>query len=291
MKGRGEGNRVTGTSLPVIESVGVSQVGVVREDNQDAIRLSLPELEPAAGRGCLYAVADGMGGYAHGGVASALALEKFFDAFYAGGSNPIAQTLRRGVEDANLAVYQTAQRLKAGRMGTTLTAAAICGRRLHLAHVGDSRAYLVRGGRARCLTADHTRVGELVRMKVLTADKVRTHAQRSILTKCVGLELFVQPDLQELALCEDDRLILCSDGVWSVIEDDEFAACARLGGGAGALGQRLIDLALERRSDDNVSVVVVHVRAFSAAPEARRRGLWPDILLRLKRSYGRSGGL
>ena len=280
-----------GANLPAIESVGVSQVGVVREDNQDAIRLSLPEPELEAGRGYLYAVADGMGGYAHGGVASALAREKFFDAFYSGGAGPTPQALRRGVEDANLAIYQTAQRLKAGRMGTTLTAVAICGRRLHLAHVGDSRAYLIRGGRAKCLTTDHTRVGELVRMKVLTSDKVRTHAQRSILTKCVGLELFVQPDIQELTLCEDDRLILCSDGVWSVIEDDEFAHCAQLDGGAGAVSQRLIDLALERRSDDNVSVVVVYVHAFSAAPEPRQRGLWPDILLRLKRSYGRSSGL
>jgi protein phosphatase len=267
-------------------------VGVVREDNQDAIRLSKYEAEPAE-RGYLYAVADGMGGYAHGALASSLALEKFYASFYEGGAAAAAQALRRGVDEANLAVYQAAQRLGVGRMGTTLTALHIQGRRLHLAHVGDSRAYLVRDGRATCLTVDHTRVGELVRMKVLPPGKVRTHAQRSILTKCLGLELFVKADIHTRALREDDRLILCSDGVWSVIEDDEFACCALQPGGAEALGQRLVDLALERRSDDNVSVVVVHLLSFSAAaPQARRRaGRWPDFLMRLKRAYGRSSQL
>jgi PPM family protein phosphatase len=281
---------MTETTMAAIESVGVSHVGVVREDNQDAIRLSPAHGDHPTERGELYAVADGMGGYAHGGVASALALEKLFEAFYAENSGPSAPALRRGVESANLAIYQQAQRLGAGRMGTTLTAVNICGRRLHLAHVGDSRAYLIRAGRATCLTTDHTRVGELVRMKVLSPDKVRSHAQRSILTKCLGLELFVQPDLSELALREDDRLVLCSDGVWSVIEDDEFAHCVRPPGGMEAYGQRLIDLALERHSDDNVSVVVVHVHAFSpAAPHAEQPGSEgrPGLLMRLKRAYGR----
>jgi serine/threonine protein phosphatase PrpC len=276
-------------SMSVIESVGVSHIGMTREDNQDAIRLSRPDVGLAAQRGELYAVADGMGGYAHGGVASALALEKLFDVFYTEMAGPSTLALRRGVEAANLAVYQTAQRLGAGRMGTTLTAVNIRERRLYLAHVGDSRAYLIRDGCATCLTADHTRVGELVRMRVLSANKVRSHAQRSILTKCLGLELFVQPDLSELALREDDRLVLCSDGVWSVVQDDEFAQYAHAAAGAEAYGQRLIELALERRSDDNVSVVVIHLHALAPA-SAGRRG-WPGFLMRLKRAYGRSGEL
>lgn len=281
---------MTESPVPAIEAIGVSHVGIVREDNQDAIRLACVDPRLAAQRGELYAVADGMGGYAHGGVASTLALEKLFDVFYAESAGPIAQALRQGVEVANLAIYQKAQQLGAGRMGTTLTAINIHGRRLHLAHVGDSRAYLVRDGRATCLTNDHTRVGELVRMKVLPPDKLRSHAQRSILTKCLGMELFTQPDLMELPLREDDRLILCSDGAWSVIQDQEFAECARATAQAVALGQRLINLALERQSDDNVSVVIVHVHAFpqTSRSTTRRKG-WPDFLTRLRRAYGRTG--
>src|SRR5258707_8714271 len=104
-------------------------------------------------------------------------------------------------------------------MGTTLTAAYVYGDVLYLAHVGDSRAYLIRDGRSICLTSDHTTVGDMVRSNLISSDKIRTHAQRSILTKSVGTALFVQPDIIQQRLREGDRLVLCSDGVWSVIED------------------------------------------------------------------------
>ncbi len=266
----------------MIESVGLSQVGTVREDNQDAIRLSPYDHAQAAQRGYLYAVADGMGGYAHGGLASNLALETFFQAFYGEGGAP-PDRLRQGVAQANLSVYQAAQRLGGTRMGTTLTAASIRGRKLHLAHVGDSRAYLVRDRRATCLTHDHTQVGELVRMKVLTPAQVRAHAQRSILNRCLGLSLFVQPELSQLALHEEDRLVLCSDGVWAVIEDDEFARLAEQATRAEELSRQLIDLALDRHSDDNVSVIVVVVHGF-ATPRPAPRRWWPVLFPNLRRS-------
>ena len=167
-----------------------------------------------------------MGGYAHGGVASLLALESFSDTLASQNGASISKALQRGVEAANLKVYQKAQQLGAGRMGTTLTAAYVLGDMLHLAHVGDSRAYLIRDGRATCLTADHTAVGDMVRAKILSPDKIRTHAQRSVLNKAIGIGLFVQPDIIQQKLREDDRLVLCSDGVWSVIEDDDFARVA-----------------------------------------------------------------
>ena len=97
-------------------------------------------------------------------------------------------------------------------------------------------------------------------MKVLPPDKVRTHAQRSILTKGIGLSLFVKPDLTKHTLKEGDRLILCSDGLWSVIEDDEFADLVSTARSAEHLGESLIDLALARNSDDNISTVVIYVR-------------------------------
>jgi PPM family protein phosphatase len=212
-----------------------------------------------------------MGGYTHGKFASDLALDKLFQIFYAEASSP-EKALRRGVEAANLSIMQATQRLNAGRMGTTLLAIHIEGNRLSLAHVGDSRLYLVRDNTARCLTGDHSLAGDLVRAKVISEQRVRAHAQRSILTKCVGLDLFVQPDISRLTLQDDDTLILCSDGLWGVIEDEEFAQAVRDEPIADALSQRLINMALERETDDNASVIVVAIkRILSPAPEERRR--------------------
>ena len=247
----------------LIESHGVSHVGKVRQDNQDAIRLCDPNDEFSATTGHLYGIADGMGGYAHGGVASSLALQTFFETFYvANGVSPI-QRLRVSIQNANLSVYQTAQRMAVGRMGTTLTAVNVIGKKAFVGHIGDSRAYLIRGDKSTCLTNDHTRVGELVRMRVLSPDKVRTHAQRSVLEKCLGTSLFVQPDIFQFPVQEDDKLVLCTDGVWSVVEDKEFAVLAAEADNPKDLSKKIFGLAMDRDSDDNLSIVVLYLRHLS----------------------------
>jgi protein phosphatase len=268
--------------IPEIESSGLSVVGPVREDNQDSIQLS--HGEQAIAPGSLFAVADGMGGYAHGGMASSLALESFSGTLVSRNGSSISKTLQRGVETANLKVYQKAQQLGAGRMGTTLTAAYVLGDILHLAHVGDSRAYLIRDGRATCLTADHTTVGDMVRAKILSPDKIRTHAQRSVLNKAIGIGLFVQPDITQNKLREDDRLVLCSDGVWSVIEDNDFAKVAAEKTHVDMISQNLIDLALQHETDDNASVVVFHLKKLAASfaeHESQQENNWFQNLRKL----------
>lgn len=242
--------------VPEIESGGLSLIGSVREDNQDAIYMPDGLYPPEMG--LLYAIADGMGGYTHGSVASSLALESLVDTLFERDA-PNPKALITGVEKANLEVYKAAQRLAAGRMGTTLTAAYVIGDTLHLAHVGDSRAYLIRDGRSTCLTSDHTTVGDMVRAKLISPEKIRTHAQRSVLTKAIGLGLFVQPDVTQHQLLEGDRLVLCTDGVWSVINDDEFAQVAN-DPSLDQSSQNLVDLALKRDTDDNVSVVIFHIQ-------------------------------
>jgi PPM family protein phosphatase len=270
------------TSAPSqeLECSGLSHIGSVREDNQDAIRLSGET--PAVDRR-LFALADGMGGYSHGGLASQTALETFFETFYDDTTPVVPRRMRRSVEAANLGVFQMAQRLGAVRMGTTLTAVTVVGNQLHVAHVGDSRAYLIRDNRAQCLTNDHTHVGDMVRMKVIPPDKIRTHAQRSILTKGLGLTLFVQPDITQAALQDDDRVVLCSDGVWSVIEDQEFAQVAASAADMTQLSKTLIHLALDRESDDNLSVVAIHLQQLGPAesPVDQRRH-W-NVLAPLRR--------
>ena len=251
--------------FPVIECSGLSDTGLVREDNQDSIHL--PEGTHPPELGLLYAVADGMGGYAHGAMASALAIQRLAETLYHGNGKPNPKSLRRGVESANLSIYKAAERLGAGRMGTTLTAAYILEDALHLVHIGDSRAYLIRDQQATCLTADHTTVGDLVRTRLIPADKVRTHSQRSILTKSLGISLFVKPDISRHKLHEKDYLILCSDGVWSVIQDEEFAQSVMESKEVDQVCQNLVNLALDRQTDDNVSVVTIHVRELSPVPQ------------------------
>ena len=268
--------------IPEIESSGLSVVGPVREDNQDAIHL--PQGEEATDGGTLFAVADGMGGYAHGGVASLLALESFSGTLASQNGAPTSKALQRSIETANLKVYQKAHQLSAGRMGTTLTAAYVLGEMLHLAHVGDSRAYLIRDRRATCLTTDHTAVGDMVRAKILSPDKIRTHAQRSVLNKAIGIGLFVQPDITQHKLREDDRLVLCSDGVWSVIEDNDFARVAAEKSPVDLISQNLIDLALQHETDDNASVVFFRVKklvAVTAEHESQQKNNWFQKLRKL----------
>jgi len=141
---------MTALKATEIEAHSLSDAGKVREDNQDAVWLCNPDDQYTAAFGHLYAIADGMGGLAHGGIASTLALSTFYETFYDAADAAVPQKLKIGIQNANLSVYQAAQRMSTGRMGTTLTAANLVGRTLHIAHVGDSRVYLIRENTARC---------------------------------------------------------------------------------------------------------------------------------------------
>jgi len=254
-----------------IASFGCTGVGNVRQDNQDAMRFCRED-DLTAAHGHLYGIADGMGGYAHGAVASSLALELFFETFYKSNGIAMPQKLRTAVQNANVGVYQAAQRIGAGKMGSTLTAVNFSGDRLSIAHVGDSRAYLVRDGRASCLTKDHTRIGEMVRLGLLPAEKLRGHHQRSVLSRCLGVDLFVTPDVEQATVRSSDVIILCTDGVWSVIEDHEFAAMASRGSAPEDLARRIFDTALSRESDDNLSVLAIEIRRVAPGPVGAASG-------------------
>jgi protein phosphatase len=273
-----------------IASSGQSYVGVFRADNQDAFRIIEPEDEQTRQKfGSLYAVADGMGGYQYGDIASTQAIQAFFDTFYGGKKGKSMRNLRQAVQAANLAVYHLAQLLGSARLGTTLSAANIVGNKLYLAHVGDSRIYLIRDRRPICLSRDHTKVGDLVAMKILSPDKVRTHTNRSELNRSIGTGLFVQPDVKQVVLQADDTIILCSDGIWSVIEDDEFAELAYDLENPYHLCQVLLDKAIKRDSDDNLSIIVLRVeKIVPSAVTAERRGFLPFAHFLRQRMNGKS---
>ena len=257
---------------PQIEVLGFSHVGKVREENQDSIRLCASPTDPVEAMGHLYGIADGMGGYANGGRASAMALTTLFEACYGDAKAPVDQRLRQGVQAANTQIMQAVMREGLSPMGTTLTAVHLHGHTLNLVHVGDSRVYLVRDGTTWCLTRDHSRVGELVRMKLLSPEKARTHHQRSILNRCVGLELFVQPDLEAITVQEGDLIILCTDGIWSVLQDEEIGRLAWESGSLEVFSQRIFDLAMERDSDDNLSVIALRFHKLDSRIPAPAKG-------------------
>ncbi|MGD1006716.1 MAG: protein phosphatase 2C domain-containing protein [Ignavibacteriaceae bacterium] len=266
---------MTASELVEISTYGLTHIGKVREDNQDAVRIcDLDDDESISAVGYLFGVADGMGGFAHGGIASSTALETFFETFYsANGASPI-QKFRVGIQNANLSVFQASQRMGAGRMGTTLLVVNLVGHDLYIGHIGDSRAYLVRNHKSKCLTNDHTQVGDLVRMRLLSPDKIRTHSQRSVLNRCLGLNLFVQPDIFKVPVQNDDVVILCTDGVWSVIEDKEFAQITKKSNKPEELCRQIIELAMERDSDDNLSIVVLHFNNLLSHGTSKNKKSW-----------------
>lgn len=269
-----------------IEGAGLSFIGSTREENQDAIRLQPTVSDSILSEyGYLYGVADGMGGYEHGGIASTVALEVFFDAFYASAPGKSAAALKSAMQQANTAVQRESVRLGSVRMGTTLSAVNIVGSQLFISHVGDSRVYLVRGRHTTCLTDDHTRVGEMVRMKLIPPSSVRHHDQRSVLNRALGTQLFVQPDVTQHTIHAGDTLILCTDGVWSVIEDEEFGHIVHQEREPARINQRLIDESVARESDDNASAITIHIHGLPAvavqAENSKLRGL--SKLLNIKR--------
>jgi serine/threonine protein phosphatase PrpC len=265
---------------PFLTGVGISDTGTHPGVNQDAFRMAGLSGSPSRPR-ALFAIADGMGGLPHGRFASNLALQLFFESFVREARTRTEPALRRSMEEAHFGMQQAMQQLGIAAMGTTLTAACADGSRVDLVHIGDSRAYLIRGGRAVCLTHDHSTAGELVRMRIIAPDKVRGHTRRSELTRGLGLGLFIQPEIHRVEVFSGDRLVLCTDGVWSVIEDPELAEAAGPGNPPLEGGRTLVDQAMERGSEDNVSAVVI---AWDGLPAVAKepRGLAAELWDRLR---------
>ena len=226
----------------------------------------------------VFVVADGLGGHNAGDVASSLAVEPFkaLDRRVDGQpSERVARLLTDTVLEANRAVYRRAQSdAKVRGMGTTLTAVAITNGAAHLAHVGDSRCYLLRGGAMNQLSNDHTLVARMVQEGKLTTEQAEVHPQRSILTRALGAEPEVDVDSLEVDLLPGDRLLLCSDGLSSVIPEERIreilSSATELDNGCGLL----IDEANAQGGPDNITVVAVEVTgtppARSGPPVARR---------------------
>ncbi len=244
-------------------ATGDSHVGQVREGNEDALLI----------RDSVYAVADGMGGHLAGEVASATALEpvEHLDGKVFQDASDAVTALRDAVVAANERVSKLARDNPNYRgMGTTLTAALVEGRRLHVAHVGDSRAYLLRDGQFSQLTDDHTLVQHLIDEGEITREEAAHHPQRSVVTRAIGVSDDVDVDSMSLDLQGHDQLLLCSDGLTGVVEDDVIAETLLEHTDPDEAVASLIERANQAGGPDNITVLLLRYEDPDAPEEGRR---------------------
>ncbi len=259
------------TSLQ-ITSTGQTHPGRRRQLNEDAWRIAgptdAPHLWPQRGR--LYALADGMGGHAAGEVASQLAIDTLFTHYYQNDDLPLSPAMRleQAIKAANLIVHQQSVRNKAQTgMGTTLVAAVIHDDWLIIASVGDSRAYLIRDGKPKQITHDHSWVAEQVQAGILTEEEARVHIYRSVVTRCIGHQDEIEVDTFELLLDPGDTILLCSDGLSGQVADPKIAQVLTAHPPEQA-AQELLDLANQAGGPDNITVIVIKITEPQAEPDA-----------------------
>lgn len=241
-----------------MEYFGITDKGRVRPTNQDIYRLEVrPEKESA-----FVLVCDGMGGANAGNVASRFAADSFLaDAAGALDSAPDEsmrhKTMLHALEKANDTVFGLAGRQPEFRgMGTTLVGAFVQGREASILNVGDSRAYLFDGETLRQVSEDHSYVEEMRRLGRISAEDARTHPQKNLITRAVGVDATVDGDLFEVELRDTDILLLCSDGLTGMVEDEKIAEVLAKAGTLEDKGRELLTLALEGGGRDNITVAL-----------------------------------
>lgn len=237
--------------------IGKTDIGMIRKQNQDSYQYGmLPD-------GAVWAVVcDGMGGETGGEVASSLAVDSI------GGSitrayrdemtaNSIRTMLLSAISAANIRVYDKAKSNQTlNKMGTTVVAAVVKDQKAHIAYAGDSRVYLIEPGQVQQITRDHTMVQALVERGEITSDQAKTHPQKHVITRALGVEQGIDIDYAEAQAGAEDVLMICTDGLTNYLEEAEIARIVRAHGPEACL-QKLIDAANSRGGTDNITIVAV----------------------------------
>jgi PPM family protein phosphatase len=251
-------------SMLDLEFSELSDVGRVRGHNEDYFGHALPASE-TEGRtlGWLFAVADGVGGEERGEVASQTAIESLIAGFRAAPRGEAHTVLMpRLVQSANTRIYELGKAASPGgsRMATTVVACAFRYDRVVVAHVGDSRCYLIRRGAALQVTRDHTVVAEQVRLGLLSSREAAVAETRHLLSRSLGNDLFVNVEIDDRQVQVDDILLLCSDGLHGPVEGSEIGEIVKWNPNLETAAHKLIALANDRDGGDNVSVQLIRVR-------------------------------
>jgi serine/threonine protein phosphatase PrpC len=248
-----------------LEFAQASDSGRVRDHNEDFLGYVLPTVaEQEQTPGWLFALADGVGGQQMGEVASRTAVETLLAGFrQAARGEPLRSLLPRLVQAANEKVFETGLAAKSGgvAMATTLVACALRFDRVVVSHVGDSRCYSIRHGRATALTRDHTVVGERSRLGLISAREAAQAETRHILTRSLGGAMFVGVETRDHLLLSGDVLLLCSDGLHGAVSAADMAEIVTRNTDLNAAAQELIDAAKERDGSDNISVQLIRIRS------------------------------
>jgi len=251
-----------------VVSCGMTDVGMKRADNEDRF-ICNDELG-------LYAVADGMGGHAAGEIASETAIAAVACRLEAqgeagaeaptppeslGGAGRFLTEFEASVQEANRTVYEMSQHnANLQGMGTTFTGLWLKDGKAAVAHVGDSRLYLLRGTELRILTTDHSWVNEQLQRNLITEEEARTHRWRNVITRAIGNRLDLQVDMHLVPLQAGDRLLLCSDGLTNMVGDEEIGmALYAMKGDVAATCAALVEQAKAAGGDDNITVVILSV--------------------------------
>jgi serine/threonine protein phosphatase PrpC len=259
-----------------------SHVGPVREHNEDFVGVyAATTPDDSWDRPPLFVIADGMGGHAAGEVASRVAVEAALERWRGVTPPSAVKGLRAAFRDANLAVIDAAEHPGRRGMGTTMTALSLSAREACIAHVGDSRAYLVRRDSCTQVTVDHSRAGDMLRMRLITSEQAMNHPARSQLTRSLGNDPLLQVDVHRHPVERGDIWVLCSDGLWDVVGSRDIvetmgAFHSRAPGHRDlvAVADRLVETAVERQTADNVSVVVVQITSDRPIPPEVRRSVF-----------------
>ncbi|MDO5042140.1 MAG: Stp1/IreP family PP2C-type Ser/Thr phosphatase [Slackia sp.] len=245
-----------------------TDIGLVRDHNEDSLAVNPP----------LYAVADGMGGHAAGEVASEIAIQTLVAN---APETPDGDDLARAVVAANHAVIRAAiEGIGRKGMGTTMTAAMLVGKRLVVAQVGDSRAYLMHEGSLQRITRDHSLMADLIESGQITAEEARVHPQRSVITRALGSDPSTLPDIYEMNVAAGDRLLLCSDGLSGMVDDSLLESTLERVKDPQRCAAALVNEAISAGGHDNVTAIVVDVptNAEAVIKKQTRKGRLAAIL-------------
>ena len=242
-----------------------SDFGKVRTNNEDAMGSFIPaSRHQARSHGFLFAVADGVGGYDLGEVASATAVKVLTGEFAkAQAGTMLISLLPRLIQHANAAVHDCtlAQEYRGKRMATTLVACALRYDQAIVSHVGDSRCYLVRNGKASQVTQDHTWVNEQRKMGLISAAEMAGSDSRHVLIRSLGPEMFVSPDTTALTLLAGDVLVLCTDGLHDEMPEALMAQIVSQNKNMDEIARELVARAVEIDGNDNTTAQVIRVRS------------------------------
>lgn len=265
MTHRNDNGFMNGLPRLVVSAAGVSDRGLVRRSNEDRFLIAEGENEDSS-RTILCAVADGMGGHDFGEMASAKAVEvlrtgkaRLDEPLRAGFDYP--QWLEQVIQTINTSVRRISTDLQASKpIGSTLVASLFTGHKAYVAGVGDSRVYLVRQGCLRRITTDHSFVGLLVEKGIIAPEEIYTHPRRGEIMRFLGQEEELTVDLFELDISPGDTFLLCSDGLWEMVRDNEILSILRTHHNLHDVCRALVKRANQAGGTDNITAIVVSVK-------------------------------